>query len=125
MVTYALVQSLSIPVIGAIAEAYDASEATATWVLTAYLVSAAVATPMLGRVGDKRAAPQKLSTRLGTTQITAMTAIQKTALSHCTRVQSSCGGKMPAARIKPPTTTAARYWENAFSSIPILGVIRM
>ena len=45
MVTYALVQSLSIPVIGAIADAYDASEATATWVLTAYLVSAAVACP--------------------------------------------------------------------------------
>jgi len=52
MVSYALVQSMSIPVIGAIADTYGTSEATATWVLTAYLVSAAVATPMLGRLGD-------------------------------------------------------------------------
>ncbi len=52
IVSYALVQSMSIPVIGSIADEYDTSAATATWVLTAYLISASVATPMLGRIGD-------------------------------------------------------------------------
>nr|WP_276509582.1 MFS transporter [Nocardioides marinisabuli] len=52
IMSFALVQAMSIPVIGSIAEVYDTSAATATWVLTAYLVSASVATPMLGRLGD-------------------------------------------------------------------------
>lgn len=52
IVSYALVQAMSIPIIGSIADEYDTSAATATWVLTAYLISAAVATPMLGRIGD-------------------------------------------------------------------------
>lgn len=52
IVSYSLVQAMSIPVIGAIADVYDTSAATATWVLTAYLVAASVATPMLGRLGD-------------------------------------------------------------------------
>lgn len=52
IVSYALVQSMSIPVIGSIAAEYDTSAATATWVLTAYLIAASVATPMLGRIGD-------------------------------------------------------------------------
>lgn len=52
IVSYALVQSMSIPVIGEIAEVYGTSAATATWIVTAYLISAAVATPVLGRLGD-------------------------------------------------------------------------
>lgn len=52
VMSFALVQAMSIPVIGSIADVYDTSAATATWVLTAYLVSASVATPMLGRLGD-------------------------------------------------------------------------
>jgi MFS family permease len=52
IMSFALVQAMSIPVIGSIADVYGTSAATATWVLTAYLVSASVATPMLGRLGD-------------------------------------------------------------------------
>lgn len=52
VVSFSLVQSMSIPVIGAIGREYDASTSAATWVLTAYLLAATVATPMMGRIGD-------------------------------------------------------------------------
>ena len=49
---FALLQSLIIPVLSRIQEEYDTDQATVTWVLTAYLLSASVATPLLGRLGD-------------------------------------------------------------------------
>jgi EmrB/QacA subfamily drug resistance transporter len=49
---YALLQSLVVPVLTTIAEQLRTSQDTATWVLTAYLLSASVMTPILGRVGD-------------------------------------------------------------------------
>ena len=50
--SFALVQSMTIPVLGEIQDHFDASQSTATWVLTAYLLSASVATPIVGRIGD-------------------------------------------------------------------------
>ncbi|RYJ06417.1 MAG: MFS transporter [Actinomycetales bacterium] len=50
--SFALVQSMTIPVLGEIQDHFGASQSTATWVLTAYLLSASVATPIVGRVGD-------------------------------------------------------------------------
>lgn len=52
VVAFSLVQSMSIPVVVEIARHYDTSATTATWVVTSYLLSAAVATPLLGRWGD-------------------------------------------------------------------------
>lgn len=49
---FALLQSLIIPVLSRIQTEYDTDQATVTWVLTAYLLSASVATPLLGRLGD-------------------------------------------------------------------------
>lgn len=49
---FALLQSLIIPVLSRIQEEYDTDQATVTWVLTGYLLSASVATPLLGRLGD-------------------------------------------------------------------------
>lgn len=49
---FALLQSLIIPVLSRIQEEYDTDQSTATWVLTAYLLSASVSTPLLGRLGD-------------------------------------------------------------------------
>jgi MFS family permease len=100
MVTYALVQSLSIPVIGAIAEVYDASEATATWVLTAYLVSAAVATPMLGRIGDMFGPVRVLGVSLGLLALGCFLAswapnIGTMIVSRA--IQGAAGGIMPLA----------------------------
>ena len=49
---YALLQSLVTPVLPTIQHDLHTSQGTATWVLTAYLLSASIFTPILGRVGD-------------------------------------------------------------------------
>jgi EmrB/QacA subfamily drug resistance transporter len=49
---YALLQSLVIPVLTTVARELHTSQDAVTWVLTAYLLSASIMTPILGRVGD-------------------------------------------------------------------------
>jgi EmrB/QacA subfamily drug resistance transporter len=49
---YALLQSLVTPVLSTIQHDLHTSQGTVTWVLTAYLLSASIFTPILGRVGD-------------------------------------------------------------------------
>ena len=51
---YALLQSLVTPVLPTIQAALHTSQANVTWVLTAYLLSASIFTPILGRLGDMR-----------------------------------------------------------------------
>ena len=50
--SFSVLQSLVIPVLPAIGQDLHVSQEAATWVLTGYLLSAAVATPVLGRLGD-------------------------------------------------------------------------
>ena len=52
VLAYALLQSLVTPVLPTIQHEFHTSQATVTWVLTAYLLSASIFTPILGRVGD-------------------------------------------------------------------------
>jgi predicted MFS family arabinose efflux permease len=49
---FALLQSLVIPVLTTVQHQLHTTQSAATWVLTAYLLSASVMTPILGRVGD-------------------------------------------------------------------------
>ncbi len=49
---FALLQSLVIPVLTTVQHDLHTTQATVTWVLTAYLLSASIMTPILGRVGD-------------------------------------------------------------------------
>ena len=50
---FALLQSLVVPVLPTIADAAcTPTQNTVTWVLTAYLLSASMFTPILGRLGD-------------------------------------------------------------------------
>ena len=49
---YALLQSLVVPVLSTLQTNLHTSQTTVTWVLTAYLLSASIFTPILGRVGD-------------------------------------------------------------------------
>jgi EmrB/QacA subfamily drug resistance transporter len=49
---FALLQSLVIPVLTTVQHELHTSQSAATWVLTAYLLSASIMTPILGRVGD-------------------------------------------------------------------------
>ncbi|MET0952566.1 MAG: MFS transporter, partial [Aeromicrobium sp.] len=50
--SYTLMQSLTIPVLSEIETQMDTNQNTVTWVLTAYLLSASVFTPIVGRLGD-------------------------------------------------------------------------
>jgi EmrB/QacA subfamily drug resistance transporter len=49
---FALLQSLVLPVLPTIQRSLHTSQSTVTWVLTAYLLSASIFTPTLGRIGD-------------------------------------------------------------------------
>jgi EmrB/QacA subfamily drug resistance transporter len=49
---FALLQSLVIPVLSTVQRDLHTSQSAVTWVLTAYLLSASIMTPILGRVGD-------------------------------------------------------------------------
>ena len=51
-VSYALLQSLVAPALPDIQHSFHTSVNSASWVLTAYLLSASVATPLIGRLGD-------------------------------------------------------------------------
>ena len=49
---YALLQSLVTPVLPTIQANLHTTQSTVTWVLTAYLLSASIFTPIMGRIGD-------------------------------------------------------------------------
>lgn len=51
-IAFALLQSLVAPALPEIQHEFGASETSAAWVMTAYLLSASVCTPILGRLGD-------------------------------------------------------------------------
>ena len=50
--SFSLLQSLIVPVLTTIEREFNTDQNTVTWVLTAYLLSASIATPLLGRIGD-------------------------------------------------------------------------
>jgi EmrB/QacA subfamily drug resistance transporter len=52
VMAYALLQSLVIPVLPTISRDLHTSQSTVTWILTAYLLSASIFTPIVGRLGD-------------------------------------------------------------------------
>ena len=51
-VTAAIMQTLVIPLIGDLPRLLDTSASNASWVITATLLAAAIATPISGRLGD-------------------------------------------------------------------------
>src|SRR5882757_7864777 len=50
---YALLQSMVVPVLPTLIKELHTTQDTATWLMIGYLLSASVATPILGRIGDK------------------------------------------------------------------------
>jgi MFS family permease len=50
--TYALSQTLILPALPKLAEQLDAGPAAVSWLITAYLLSAVVTTPLVGKLGD-------------------------------------------------------------------------
>jgi EmrB/QacA subfamily drug resistance transporter len=50
--SYAILQSLVLPALPVLQREFDTSQTGVTWIFTTYLVSASVATPIAGRLGD-------------------------------------------------------------------------
>jgi EmrB/QacA subfamily drug resistance transporter len=51
-VAFSLSQTLVVPALPSLAQEFDASPSTVSWVLTGFLVSASIATPIVGKLGD-------------------------------------------------------------------------
>src|SRR3954454_9733166 len=51
-ISYALLQSLVVPALPEIQKSLHTTESAVGWILTAFLLSASVATPIIGRLGD-------------------------------------------------------------------------
>ena len=62
---FSMLQSMVNPVLPTIQAALDTDQRTVTWLLTAYLLSASVFTPIVGRVGDKVGKERMLVVALG------------------------------------------------------------
>jgi len=63
--SFSLLQSMVNPVLPTIEAALDTDQATVTRVLTAYLISASVFTPIVGRIGDEVGKERMLVVALG------------------------------------------------------------
>jgi EmrB/QacA subfamily drug resistance transporter len=50
--SFALLQTMVVPALPAIQREFGASPSTVSWVMTVYLLTASIATPILGRLGD-------------------------------------------------------------------------
>ena len=51
-IAFALSQTLVMPALPALAEEFDTTQTAVSWVLTGFLLSASIATPIAGKLGD-------------------------------------------------------------------------
>jgi EmrB/QacA subfamily drug resistance transporter len=51
-VAFSLSQTLVVPALPSLAKTFDASQSSVSWVLTGFLLSASIATPIVGKLGD-------------------------------------------------------------------------
>ncbi len=99
-ISYSLLQSLVAPALPDIEHALHTSENSVSWVLTSYLLSASVATPLIGRLGDMYGKERLLMIIL--VLLAAGTVISATASSLSVMlvgrvVQGAAGGIFPLA----------------------------
>ena len=95
---FSLLQSMVNPVLPTIEHALDTDQRTVTWVLTAYLLSASVFTPIVGRVGDKVGKERMLVFTLGALTVGSVIAALAThigVLILARVVQGVGGGVLP------------------------------
>jgi EmrB/QacA subfamily drug resistance transporter len=99
-ISYALLQSLVAPALPDIQHALHTSVSSVTWVLSAYLLSASIATPLIGRLGDMYGKERLLVVVLvlmsGATVVCAL-ATSLTLMLVGRVVQGAAGGVFPLA----------------------------
>ena len=96
--SFSLLQSMVNPVLPTIEAALHTDQATVTWVLTAYLLSASVFTPIIGRIGDKVGKERMLVVALGALTVgSLLAAIAPTigVLIVARAIQGVGGGVLP------------------------------
>jgi EmrB/QacA subfamily drug resistance transporter len=96
--SFSLLQSMVNPVLPTIEAALDTDQATVTWVLTAYLLSASVFTPIIGRIGDKVGKERMLVLALATLAVGSLMAALAPSIGvliAARAVQGVGGGVLP------------------------------
>jgi MFS family permease len=97
---FALLQSFVVPVISTIENALGATPGQASWILTIYLLTASVATPIVGRIGDAVGKERVLVAALLTLaagSVLAALAPNITVMIVARGVQGIGGGVLPLA----------------------------
>lgn len=98
--TYTLLQSMTVPALPHIRDELGADQASASWILTAFLISASVATPIVGRLGDARGKVRMLVGSLVLLALGSLAAALATSLATMIAarvVQGLAGGVLPLA----------------------------
>ena len=97
---YGLLQSLVLPVLPTIQHDLHTSQSTVTWVLTAYLLTASIFTPILGRLGDMLGKRRVLVATLVILGIGTVVAAMSTSIGVlivARAIQGAGGGVLPLA----------------------------
>ncbi|UWE09601.1 MFS transporter [Actinacidiphila bryophytorum] len=97
---YALLQSLVTPVLPTIQADLHTNQNTVTWVLTAYLLSASIFTPIMGRIGDMIGKERVFVATLGALAAGSLLAALATNVSTmivARAIQGIGGGVLPLA----------------------------
>jgi EmrB/QacA subfamily drug resistance transporter len=95
---FGLLQSLVLPALPTIERSLHTSQDTVTWVLTGYLLSASIFTPILGRVGDMIGKKQVLVVALGALAVGSLLAALADSISVmlvARAIQGVGGGVVP------------------------------
>jgi EmrB/QacA subfamily drug resistance transporter len=99
-ISYALLQSLVAPALPELQHALHTSENSVSWVLTAYLLSASIATPVIGRLGDMYGKERLLTIVLVLLAVGTVVSALSTTLAVMLVgrvVQGAAGGVFPLA----------------------------
>jgi EmrB/QacA subfamily drug resistance transporter len=97
---YSVLQSIVAPALPTLAGDLHASSTDATWVLTAFLLSASVLTPVFGRLGDRHGKHRLLVVALGLLSIGTLVSALATSLDAMLAgrvLQGAGGGVFPLA----------------------------
>jgi EmrB/QacA subfamily drug resistance transporter len=99
-IAYALLQSLVAPALPELQQALHTSVNSASWVLTAYLLSASIGTPLIGRLGDMHGKKRLLVVVLGLLCVGTVVSALATTLTVMLVgrvIQGAAGGLFPLA----------------------------
>ena len=108
--SFAMLQSLVTPVLPTIRADLHTSGSAVTWVITTWLLSAAVATPLLGRVGDLAGKEKTLLAALAAVAVGSLIAALAPSLPLLLlgRVVQGLGGALGTAVVSSVLTAGAR-----------------